>query len=65
MTLGPDDETPPMGTRSFFAREPLTLRLAQPVLDRLERLQKTGLFGLSLEDVAERLLCERLREVCK
>ena len=64
MSIGPDDETPPMGTRvAHKVRAPLTLDLSAPVHARLDRLLRTGLYGRSMEDVAERLLCERIREV--
>lgn len=41
----------------------LTLKTTPQVIETLDTLLRTGLFGFTLEDVAERLLCrELLRE---
>ena len=38
-------------------------RFPAPVFARLDDLLRTGLFGRSIEDVVERLVVERLREL--
>lgn len=41
----------------------LTIRISPQVRHALEQLARTGLYGWSAEDAAERLLCEQLRDV--
>jgi hypothetical protein len=40
----------------------LTIIVTTPVEAHLKRLQATGLYGHTLEDVAERLICRALEE---
>lgn len=40
----------------------LTVELHPRVYKLVQRLHATGLWGFSLEETAERLLCERLRQ---
>lgn len=42
---------------------PIALKLTPEAHRLLKHLVENGLFGTSTEDVAERLLCEKLREV--
>ena len=44
---------------------PLRLRLDPRVIDMLDELLRTGLFGRPREDVAENLLKEKLRDVVR
>ena len=41
---------------------PMTIELSPQAHGMIEHLFRTGLFGLSPEDVVERLLCEQLRK---
>jgi len=43
--------------------EDLEVPVTPEALRLLKHLSENGLFGTSVEDVAERLLCEKLREV--
>jgi hypothetical protein len=40
----------------------LTIVVTSPVEEHLKTLQSTGLYGHTLEDVAERLICRALEE---
>jgi hypothetical protein len=43
--------------------DPLVLMLTSPVFDELERLRDTGLYGSTLSDVAERVLCRAIERM--
>lgn len=44
-------------------RADLKLRIEQPLLAHLERLHRSGLWGRTLEDVAEELIRLQLRQI--
>lgn len=43
----------------------VTIGIDPPVKELLDELLATGLFGRSREDIVERLLCERLRDILR
>lgn len=46
----PTDKTP-------LDRVPLEIELSEAVIRELERLLQTGLYGFTIKDVAERIIC--------